>query len=56
VRARDGYIANGQDQLAVVPGAAHGLEANQRRRPLAVVVADVQGEGDHGATWLSSFE
>jgi hypothetical protein len=36
---------DGNDGLAVVPRAADGLEADQRRRSLAVVVADVQGEG-----------
>jgi hypothetical protein len=35
---------DGPDRLAVVPGAAHGLEADERRGPLPVVVADVQGE------------
>jgi hypothetical protein len=29
------------DGLALVAGATEGLEAHQRRRPLAVVVADV---------------
>src|SRR5262245_2303001 len=33
-----------QDRLAAVLGAAQGFEADERRRSLAVVVADVQGE------------
>jgi hypothetical protein len=35
---------HGENRLAVVTGAAHGLEAHQRRGSVAVVVADVDAE------------
>jgi hypothetical protein len=35
---------HGNDRLALVAGAADNLEPDQRRRPLAVVVANVEGE------------
>jgi 2-hydroxy-palmitic acid dioxygenase Mpo1-like protein len=43
-----------QHRLALVAGAGDGLEAHQRRRALAVVVADVDGEGDDAPAALPS--
>src|SRR5690349_12035752 len=43
---------DGQDGFSVVPGAADGLEADERRGSLAVVVADVQGEQHHAPAVL----
>jgi hypothetical protein len=37
---------DGDNRLAVIAGAAHGFEPDQRRRALTVVVADVDGKAD----------
>ncbi len=39
---------HGKGRLALVAGAAQGLEANERRGAVAVVVADVDAEADLG--------
>ena len=43
---------HGDNRLALVPRAADRLEPDPRRRPLAVVVADVPGEREDAAAFL----
>jgi len=53
---------DGEAGLALVVGAGHGLEADQRRAALTVIVADVQGERKHAhaatqaEAWLRAAE